>query len=117
MSNVPFSYTSEAGHRSDTEIVRLIGPLTLTSMFTLQPALREMKPNVLILDLSESPYMDSAGLGLIMNQYVSAEQHKRKLLLAGVNGRIQALLEMSRVDQVLSIFPTVADAEASLPPA
>ena len=117
MSNPPFSYTAEAGQRSGTQVVRLIGPLTLASMFEFQPALREMKPPVLILDLTESPYMDSAGLGLIMNQHVSAEQGKRKLLVAGVNGRIGSLLETTRVDQVLRIFPTVADAEASLGPA
>jgi anti-sigma B factor antagonist len=114
MSNVPFSFTSQPGQRSDTQIVRLNGPLTLSSMFSFQTALREMKPQVLIMDLTESPYMDSAGLGLLMNQHVSADQHKRKFLLAGVNGRIQSLIEMTKVDQVLSIFPTVADAEASL---
>ena len=30
-----------------------------------------MTPEVMILDLSETPYMDSAGFGLIMNSYVS----------------------------------------------
>lgn len=114
MSSTPFSYTSEAGQHSDTQIVRLIGPLTLSSMFTLQPVLREMKPPVLILDLSESPYMDSAGLGLLMNQHVSAERDKRKLLLAGVSSRIYSLMEATHVNKVLSMFPTVADAEASL---
>jgi anti-anti-sigma factor len=114
MSAAPFSYTSEAGQSSDTQIVRLTGPLTLTSMFTLQPVLREMKPQVLILDLSETPYIDSAGLGLLMNQHVSAERDKRKLFLTGVSGRIHSLMEATHVDQVMSIFPTVADAEASL---
>jgi anti-anti-sigma factor len=51
---------------------------------------------VLILDMTESPYMDSAGLGLLMNYYVSAEKNGRKLLLAGTNQRIQALLQMTR---------------------
>jgi anti-sigma B factor antagonist len=114
MSGTPFSYTSEAGQRSDTQIVRLIGPLTLTSMFGLQHALREMKPQVLILDLSETPYMDSAGLGLLMNQHVSADREKGKLFLTGVSSRILSLMEATHVNEVLSIFPTIADAEASL---
>jgi anti-anti-sigma factor len=64
--------------------------------------------------MSETTYMDSAGLGLIMNYYVSAADHGRKLLLAGVNERVVELFKMTRVQGVLTSFPTVEDAEASL---
>jgi anti-sigma B factor antagonist len=64
--------------------------------------------------MSETTYIDSAGLGLIMNYYVAATDHGRKLLLAGVNERVKALLEMTRVQGVLTTFPSVAAAEASL---
>jgi len=73
-----------------------------------------MTPKVLIVDLSDSPYMDSAGLGLLMNYYVSAQNHGRKILLACVNERIQALLELTKVDGILKGYPTVEAAEASL---
>jgi anti-anti-sigma factor len=64
--------------------------------------------------MSGTPYMDSAGLGLIMNYYVSAEDGGRKILLACVNERVQALLQMTKVDGVLKSFRTVEEAEASL---
>ena len=32
-----------------------------------------MQPEALIVDLTDCTYMDSAGLGLIMNYYVSAQ--------------------------------------------
>ena len=73
-----------------------------------------MTPKVLIVDLSDSPYMDSAGLGLLMNYYVSAQNHGRKILLASVNERIKALLELTKVDGILQSYPTVEAAEASL---
>lgn len=92
----------------------LDGPLTLSTMFPLQDELRSLKPLVMILDLSGVPYMDSAGLGLIMNCYVSAGNDGRKLLLAGVNERVAALLEMTKVHKILTSFPTVEEAEASL---
>ena len=95
-------------------ILRLFGPLTLSTMFGFQDEFRAAKPQVMILDLSETPYMDSAGLGLIMNYYVSAMDHGRKLRLAGVNERLKALLEMTKVQGVLTSFPSVAEAEASL---
>jgi anti-sigma B factor antagonist len=60
------------------------------------------------------PYMDSAGLGLIMNSHVSAQDNSRRFLLAGVNERVMALCEMTKVSKVLTCFPSVESAEASV---
>jgi hypothetical protein len=49
-----------------------------------------------------------------MNCYVSAEKNGRKLLLAGANERIHALLQMTRVHLILKNYATAADAEASV---
>ena len=95
-------------------ILKLVGPLTLPTIFGFQNEFRSMTPQVLIVDFSESPYMDSAGLGLIMNYHVSAQDHGRKLLLAGVNDRVVELFRMTKVQGVLTSFPSVAEAEASL---
>ena len=108
------THSFTAGQRDGTMILKLAGPLTISTIFGFQNELRAMTPEVLIVDLSETPYMDSAGLGLIMNSYVSAQDHQRKLLLAAVNERIQALFEMTKVSGVLPVFATVEAAEASL---
>jgi anti-sigma B factor antagonist len=114
MRDEPLTYSFSQGQSDGTMILRLVGPLTLLTMFGFQNEFRSATPRVLILDLSETPYMDSAGLGLIMNYYVSAADHGRKLLLAGVNERVKALFEMTKVQSVLTSFPSVAEAEASL---
>jgi len=108
------TYSFTPGQRDGTTVLKLNGPLTLSTMFGFQDEFRSAKPQVMVLDLSETPYMDSAGLGLIMNYYVAAQDHGRKLLLAGVNERVKALFEMTRVQGVLTSFPTAAAAEASL---
>jgi anti-anti-sigma factor len=114
MRDEPLAVTAKSGLHEGTTILMLQGPLTLPNTFDLQRDLAERKPPVLIFDLTESPYMDSAGLGLLMNYYVSAEKNGRKVLLAGVNQRIHALFEMTRVHLILKNYPTVADAEASI---
>jgi anti-anti-sigma factor len=116
MRDAPLAVIAKNGLHEGTTILVLQGPLTLQNSFDFQRDLAEQKPPVLILDLTESPYMDSAGLGLLMNYYVSAEKNGRKLLLAGTNQRIQALLEMTRVHLILKNYATVADAEASIRP-
>jgi anti-anti-sigma factor len=108
------TYRYSPGQREGTMILRLLGPLTLSTIFGFQNEFRAMEPQVLILDLSETPYMDSAGLGLIMNYYVGAEDHGRKFLVAGVNERVKALFVMTKVQGILKSFPIVEDAEASL---
>jgi anti-anti-sigma factor len=114
MRDEPLTYTFTDTKPEGTTILKLDGPLTLSAMFTLQDELRSRKPQAMIVDLSNSPYMDSAGLGLLMNTYVSAQGHGRKLVLAGANERILSLLEMTKVHAVLKNFPTVEAAEAAL---
>ena len=113
MSEV-LTYTLRDGRSDGMTVLALAGPLTLSTLFSFQNEFRAMKPKVLILDLSGMPYMDSAGLGLVMNYYVSAQDGGRKILLACVNERVQALLQMTKVDGVLKSFRTVEEAEASL---
>jgi anti-anti-sigma factor len=114
MLDDPLIHSFAPGKNDGTTILKLVGPLTLSTIFGFQNEFRANTPKVLIVDLSESPYMDSAGLGLLMNYYVSAEHNGRKLLLVGVNHRIAAMLEMTKVQGVLKSFATVEAAEASL---
>ncbi len=114
MRDEPLTYSFSQGKSDGTTILKLVGPLTLSTMFGFQNEFRAATPKVMIVDLSETTYMDSAGLGLIMNYYVSAMDHGRKLLLAGVNERVKALFEMTKVQGVLTSFPSMAEAEASL---
>ena len=111
MSDKTLTYSSANGGKDGTVILKLVGPLTLSNMFAFQGQFRSMKPACLILDMSGVPYMDSAGLGLLTNYFVSAQDDNRKFLLASVNERIMSLLEMTKVDQILRMFPTVEAAE------
>ena len=95
-------------------VIRLVGPLTLSNLFELQTALRNASPELMIFDLTEMPYMDSAGIGVIVNYFVSAEKRGRKMCLAGANERVLALLEMMKLTKILGCFKTVADAEANV---
>jgi anti-anti-sigma factor len=92
MRDEPLTYSYTQGKSDGTMILRLVGPLTLSTMFGFQNEFRSKNPQVPILDFSETPYMDSAGLGLVMNYYVAAQDQGRKLLLAGVNERVVELL-------------------------
>lgn len=102
------------GKQEGITILEVTGPITLANLFAFQQELAAVKPRVLIMDLTQSPYMDSAGLGAVLRYHVSAESRGGKLLLCGANQRVNALLETANVHLILKSFPTVEAAEASV---
>lgn len=112
MLDKELSYTVSDGAKEGTVILKLEGPFTLSNMFQLQADLRTMTPPCLIMDLAGVPYMDSAGLGVIMNYFVSAQKGGRKFFLTGVDNRVRALLEMTKVDTILRLCNSIEAALA-----
>ena len=93
-------------------VVTLRGPVTLETLFDLQNTLRQEHTD-LVIDLSGVPYMDSAGLGALLTAYASCQRNHQKFALAGVSSRIMVLLEVTKINTLLPIFDTVADAEGA----
>ena len=116
-----FTIERNQGRTPGTVIFRLSGPFTARDMFgSLSPtALRntfeaeeDSEPQALhILDLTEVPYMDSAGLGLIVSHYVRCQGRAVRLVLAGVSPRVVQLLEMTKVDEFFPRVGTVEEAD------
>jgi anti-anti-sigma factor len=107
------TFTRRAGSRDGIEILSLSGPFTLGNMFEFHRALQDMRPQYLIFDIAQVPYMDSAGLGVLVNFYVAAQKHGRKMAIVGATQRIVTLFELTKVDSLLRLYPTVEDAETA----
>ncbi len=114
MRDQPLYHSTGPGDRDGTVVLRLEGPLTLGNLFGFQAEFRETRPPVLIVDRCRVHYLDSAGLGLLVNAYVSAQNEGRRYMLVGLSQRVLALLETAGVHHLLSIYPTVRAAEAAL---
>lgn len=109
----PLKIEREEGKTPGTLIVRLTGPLTLINIFDLQSQLRTTKATaVTILDLTEVPYMDSAGMGVVVNYHVHCQNQGGRLIVVGVSPRIMELFKITKVDSVIRMVPTLEEAEA-----
>jgi anti-anti-sigma factor len=116
-----FTIERNQGRTPGTVIFRLSGPFTARDMYgSLSPtALRntfeaeeDSEPQAIhILDLTEVPYMDSAGLGLIVSHYVRCQGRGVRLVAAGVSPRVLQLFEMTKVDGFLPRIATVEEAD------
>jgi anti-anti-sigma factor len=112
MVNESFSFEALPGRQESTVIYRLTGPLVLNSMFDLQDQLNKEHHALIIFDISGVPYMDSAGLGVLVNCHVSASRRDGKVVVVGASNRILDLFKITRVDSVFTMAPTVEEAEA-----
>jgi anti-anti-sigma factor len=93
-------------------VFRLHGPLLLGNFFSFQSMVRSDQSNLLIVDVADVPYIDSAGIGCLVGAHVSRENSGRKLIVAGASERLLNMLKATKVDQLFNLAPTVEDARA-----
>jgi anti-anti-sigma factor len=101
----------QTGVTGSSSILRLKGPLTLTTLPVLQDIFQEIGGVDTIVDVSQVPYIDSAGLGTILSQWAHTQRTSHKFALTGVNPRIGVLLEITKVNTILPMFLTIEDAD------
>ena len=96
-------------------VLCLRGPLTFENLSLFQNAIRrEENVPMVILDLSDVPYIDSAGLGSLVSTYVRRHKATQHIALSGVNDRVLKLFETTRVEPLFLMFPTLEDAITAL---
>ncbi|MEV0918060.1 STAS domain-containing protein [Streptomyces sp. NPDC049967] len=67
----------------------------------------------IVLDVQNITFMDSAGLGVLVYGVRNSEVEKGGLRLAGAGTQVRRLLNLSGLDEVISVFPDVDAALAS----
>src|ERR1700739_5148087 len=113
LNDGPLTIDRREGKNPGTRVFCLTGPLTLRNLFELQTELRGAPPPPLtVIDLTGVPYMDSAGMGLVMTHYVRCQTKGAKCVVVGANNRVMDLFKVTKVDTVLPLVGTIEEAEA-----
>jgi anti-sigma B factor antagonist len=102
------------GNRDGQKILSLKGSLNIQTIFGFQSAVRAENSPMVILDFSGVPYIDSAGLGALVGAYVAAQKKPQRMAVVGMNMQVKALVEMTKVSQLIKAFDTVGEAEEQL---
>ncbi|WKU03939.1 STAS domain-containing protein [Micromonospora sp. HUAS LYJ1] len=101
-------------------VVEVAGDLDMSTTPQLRERLREVVEGgarVVVVDLTGVGFMDSSGLGALVVAYRELRERNGWLGLAGVRRSVRTVLSITSVDQVITIFDTVRDAEAAAPAA
>jgi anti-sigma B factor antagonist len=113
MLDDPLQMDTRSGSQQNHLILCLSGPLVLRNVFAFQNKVREDRSHYLIIDLTDVPYIDSAGIGALVGTYVSHQRDGCAVALAGVNDRVRNALEITQVHQIFKIFSNLEEAEAA----
>ena len=93
-------------------ILRLNGPLVLTTLSDFQSKVRADRSNNLILDLTGVPYVDSAGIGALVGTYVRHQRDENGVSLVGVCDRVHEALKIAHIEQFFRFFDSLGEAQA-----
>jgi anti-anti-sigma factor len=122
-NRLPLTFEREESEAPGTVIFHFSGPFTARTVFECQSpdAVSKMfdlqlmlptgePPTVNIFDLTDVPYMDSTGLGMVVRHYVRCQDKGVRFIAAGVNPRVLELFKLTNVDAVIPMIATVEDA-------
>ena len=102
----------------DVAVVKVIGDITLNKggdvlLKDKVQSLLQQGQTKLVLDLSQVSYVDSAGLGELVQAYATTKNRGGALKLHSVTKRLKDLLVVTKLLTVFDTFDSEADALAS----
>ena len=96
-------------------VIEVQGDIDLTTSKPFQESSLEVlarKPQRVVVDLTDVPYMDSSGIASLVKLLSRARRQDAGVVLACLNDRTRGLLEITRLDTVFEIRQTVEEALA-----
>ena len=97
----------------EATIVVLSGDIDLHHSPALHSTLVEVtneRPKKLLLDLSDVPYMDSSGVGTMVEVFRRVNAYKGKMFIFGLNSRVRSIFEITKLDRFFTLCETQEEA-------
>lgn len=97
----------------EVAVLRCTGRLNMSAAPGLRTAVDEIVgqgTSRIVIDLSDTSFVDSSGLGALVGGLKSARQAGGDLRIAGAPEQVRTVLALTNLDRVLTPHRTVADA-------
>ena len=105
----------EVRHSGQDIIVVLNGAIDLHHTPDVHRALVaacDEKPRVLVVNLADVTYMDSSGIGTLVEVFRRVNAYRGRLALCGMNERVHSVFEITKLDKFFRIVATESEALA-----
>ncbi|HWJ20126.1 MAG TPA: STAS domain-containing protein [Geobacterales bacterium] len=95
--------TYKSNNKFEAEISDKLTSSDLSNFRELLSAIKQSTCKVIVLDLSNLDWIDSAGLGMLILAKELAEKEELELVLRSPRGHVKSLLELGRFEKIFSI--------------
>jgi len=112
----PGSNVKEVRSTGDALVVVLEGEIDMHHTPGVHKALVETyskQPKRMVINLAEVSYMDSSGIGTLVEVLRKVKSYRGKLVLCGLSERVQSVFEITKLDQFFTIVKTEEEALSS----
>jgi anti-sigma B factor antagonist len=95
-------------------IVAIAGDIDYSVSSQLRTVIRnelDKKPQLMIIDLSGVPYMDSSGVAVLVEALQAQTKGKRTLAVCCLQEKVRGIFEIARLDMVFKIYSSVDEAQ------
>jgi anti-sigma B factor antagonist len=107
----------------EVTVIELSGRLELgDGSVVLREALQNLAGGAKVLiNLTDVSFIDTSGLGELVSGHTRAQNTGTDMKLAGIPSRVEKLFQMTKLDRILDVYDTEADAiqswgESAFPP-
>jgi len=107
---MPFTASEPSWDALAAKIVRLAGSLALETVHDFLSEMRFEASRMLVIEMSQVTFLDSAGVGALVALFVSRRNNDRKLALVSLSARSVAAPQLSGL---IELLPVYASAEAA----
>ncbi len=94
-------------------VTRLDGKLTLETVHNFISAMRADATTRLVLDMSGVSFLDSAGVGALVQIFVHRRAHEQAFALASLTKQSDAVMAVAGIKKLVPIYESVEQARAA----
>jgi anti-anti-sigma factor len=105
------NFSEEQGKQA--AVAKLEGKLVLETVTEFLKTMRPQAASSLVLDMSGVSFLDSAGVGALVQMFVHRRNQGQKFALAALTEQGVAIMQVSGLVKLLPIFPSVGEAQAA----
>ncbi len=102
----------QAGPNGSQMVIRLNGKLSLETVHNFMQTMRPEPAAHLILDLGGVSFLDSAGVGALVQLFVHRRNHGQIFALTGLSKQSSAVIQVAGLNKLLPIHASVEEALA-----
>jgi anti-anti-sigma factor len=108
----PFHLELKKHEEANRTVIRLAGKLSLETVHNFIQELRQETANHLILDFSGVSFLDSAGVGALVQIFVHRRNQGETFALTGLTKQSAAVIQVAGLNKLLPIHASIEEALA-----